>query len=276
MRDDPHFFSGLRNDITNELQNRGFIPLVLGTGTNIIPADIEKLKMYQDMGVENLVIDQAEVVNHKYNIDFICSPEFKFKNIVRVLGNLATDNILPGSMISGNYAAAYMEAINYLKDHGHNNIAFLCGTTTEDNNAWQANKKFISLYTQAMIENDLAEQINIITTSFADGAIKNTIRTLLNSSNRPNAVFCDIDYRAVKVIDIARSMGVKVPEDLSVIGFYDTPWAEHYDITSFRFKNKEIAKSVVNALKSTKQKTDLVLYDIDLIKRNSVSKLNKK
>lgn len=271
MRDDPHFFSGLRNDIINELQKNDFLPIIIGTGSNIITEDIKKLKMYQAMGIEKLIIDQAEAVSHQYNIDYLCSPECKFKNIVRVLGNLSTNDFFPGSMISGDYVAAYIKAISYLKEYGHKNIAFFSGTTTADNNAWLANKKFISLYTQAMIENNLAEHINVITATSGKQAMDDAVKILLSSSHRPSAVFCDIDYRAVKVIDIARSMGIKVPEDLSVIGFYDTPWAKHYGIDSFKFRNKEIAKAVIKSLMKHDETTTLTLYNIDLIKRNSVT-----
>ncbi|MBN2641752.1 MAG: GntR family transcriptional regulator [Victivallales bacterium] len=271
MRDDPHFFSGLRNDIINEAQNRGFLPIVLGSGNNITQSDVEKLKAYQEMGAGNLIIDQAEAVGHSHNLAYLSGAGCKYKNIVRVLGNLSDDERLPGCMISGDYAGAYMKAVAHLKENGHNNIAFFCGTTTKDNNAWRANKKFISLYTQAMIENDLSEYINVITASYENVCMDDAIKTMLNSADRPTAVFCDIDYRAVKVIDVAKSMKLEIPEDLSVIGFFDTPWSQHYGISTFKFRNKDIAKLVVDALENNHDMPKLNLFPIDLIERDSVS-----
>ena len=263
--------TGVLNDIINEAQNRVFLPIVLGSGSNITQSDVEKLKAYQEMGAGNLIIDQAEAVGHSHNLAYLTGTGCKYKNIVRVLGNMSDDERLPGCTISGDYAGAYMKAVSHLKENGHNNIAFFCGTTTKDNNAWRANKKFISFYTQAMIENDLSEYINVITASYENDCMEDTIKTMLNSADRPTAVFCDIDYRAVNVIDVARSMKLDIPGDLSVIGFFDTPWSQHYGISTFRFRNKDIAKLVIDALENNHDIPELNLLPIDLIERDSVS-----
>ncbi len=44
---------------------------------------------------------------------------------------------------------------------------------------------------------------------------------------RPTAVLCFSDVLALEVIRVARELGLKVPEDLSVIGFDDSPAAQH-------------------------------------------------
>lgn len=44
-------------------------------------------------------------------------------------------------------------------------------------------------------------------------------RKLLKASPRPTAIFCTTDYMAAVTIRIARSMGLRVPEDLSVVGY---------------------------------------------------------
>lgn len=61
-------------------------------------------------------------------------------------------------------------------------------------------------------------------------------RQLLTGSDRPEALFCVNDPIAFGVMDYARSLGLKVPTDLSVIGFDDVPEAGwlSYDLTTFR------------------------------------------
>ena len=262
MRDDPHFFSELRNDVITEAQDRGFLPIAPGSADNIT---------FADMGVENLIIDHAELTGNPLNRAYLTSSDCKYKNIIRVLGHQFDDECLPGHLISGDYAGAYAKAISYLKRKGHRNIAFFCGTTTKDNDAWKSNKKIISHYTQAMIDNDLSEYINVITASYEKNCVDDAIKSILKCAGRPTAIFCDIDYRAVKVIDIAKETGLQVPEDLSVIGFFDTPWSQHYDVSTFRFRNKDIAKLVVDVLENGKNIPEVNLFPIDLIERNSVS-----
>jgi LacI family transcriptional regulator len=50
--------------------------------------------------------------------------------------------------------------------------------------------------------------------------------TLLESADRPTAIFACSDVMAVGVYDTASSLGLRVPRDLSVVGFDDVPEAQ--------------------------------------------------
>lgn len=52
---------------------------------------------------------------------------------------------------------------------------------------------------------------------------------LLARSDAPTAVFCFCDEMAIGVIAAARRRGLRVPEDLSVVGFDDIRFARHID-----------------------------------------------
>ena len=52
-----------------------------------------------------------------------------------------------------------------------------------------------------------------------------TARELLTRPDRPTAVFAANDMSALGVLKVARELGLRVPEDLSVIGFDDIPEA---------------------------------------------------
>lgn len=49
---------------------------------------------------------------------------------------------------------------------------------------------------------------------------------LLESADRPTAILCFSDAIARNVIRVAQDLGLRVPEDLSVVGFDDSPLAE--------------------------------------------------
>lgn len=51
-------------------------------------------------------------------------------------------------------------------------------------------------------------------------------RAWLTSDDRPTAVFAGCDLLALGVIEAARSLGLRVPEDLSIVGFDDSHLAE--------------------------------------------------
>ena len=59
-------------------------------------------------------------------------------------------------------------------------------------------------------------------------------RELLSLPTPPTAIFAGADIQALNVLKVAREMGVKVPEQLAVIGFDDIDSAEYLDLTTIR------------------------------------------
>ncbi|WP_328478932.1 LacI family transcriptional regulator [Actinoplanes sp. NBC_00393] len=55
--------------------------------------------------------------------------------------------------------------------------------------------------------------------------VRRDARTLLDSTDRPTAVLCFSDLTAVGVLQAADDLGLRVPDDLSVVGFDDGPVA---------------------------------------------------
>ena len=49
---------------------------------------------------------------------------------------------------------------------------------------------------------------------------------MLAGENRPTAIFAGSDLQALGVFDAARSLGIRVPEDLSVVGYDDLQLAQ--------------------------------------------------
>jgi LacI family transcriptional regulator len=46
---------------------------------------------------------------------------------------------------------------------------------------------------------------------------------LLNRPDRPTAIFAANDLSALRVLEVAQELGIRVPEDLSIVGFDDIP-----------------------------------------------------
>ncbi|MFE2050921.1 LacI family DNA-binding transcriptional regulator [Streptomyces sp. NPDC059459] len=73
---------------------------------------------------------------------------------------------------------------------------------------------------------------------------------LLESAQRPTAVFCGNDVVAVGVLNAARAAGLRVPEDLTVVGFDDLPMAswEVLRLTTVRHDLQELARQAARLL----------------------------
>lgn len=76
-------------------------------------------------------------------------------------------------------------------------------------------------------------------------------RELLASEDRVDAIFCATDYMAFAVLDVAkREFGLRIPEDLSVVGFDDVPEAAHagYDLTTYSQPARVLVEEAVKII----------------------------
>ncbi len=100
-------------------------------------------------------------------------------------------------------------------------------------------------------------------------------KQLLASPNRPDAVFAFGDHRAKEVIDIAAEIGLRVPDDLAVLGYWNTPWAEltRVPLTSISIEEEAIAMEAAKALLQHRQgsafEADAVVIPPRLVVRES-------
>ncbi|WP_430867980.1 LacI family DNA-binding transcriptional regulator [Demequina aurantiaca] len=115
-----------------------------------------------------------------------------------------------------NYTGAY-NATKHLINLGHAKIAFISGLASECAQARRAG------YLHAMRESSItvpAEYDQPGTFRFEDG--KRSAKILLGLDNPPTAIFAANDLEALGVLDEAHLQGVRVPQDLSVVGFDDS------------------------------------------------------
>ena len=73
---------------------------------------------------------------------------------------------------------------------------------------------------------------------------------LLRRRERPTAIFCFNDEMAMGVIEVARRLGVHVPDDLSVVGFDDIRFARHTvpPLTTVAQPMRQIGEGTVHLL----------------------------
>lgn len=66
--------------------------------------------------------------------------------------------------------------------------------------------------------------------NFTDEAVTARLRDVLQNENRPTALVAYNDLVALPAVRVARSLGLEVPRDLSVVGFDDSAIASSYDV----------------------------------------------
>ena len=90
------------------------------------------------------------------------------------------------------------------------------------------------------------------------------------------AIACWNDVDAINVMEILHSKGIKIPEDIGVMGFDDIPASEHTypALTTIRQPFDEMAKKAIDILICKHEKNDIVVQSVEItgsiIERQSV------
>jgi LacI family xylobiose transport system transcriptional regulator len=100
---------------------------------------------------------------------------------------------------------------------------------------------------------------------------------LLGRPDRPTAVFAGNDLQALGVYEAARELGLRIPEDLSVVGFDDLPFAQWVTprLTTVRTPLPEMAavatRMVLQLLGGERPETTRVEVAGELVVRDSTA-----
>ncbi|GLX09552.1 LacI family DNA-binding transcriptional regulator [Microbispora sp. NBRC 16548] len=117
-----------------------------------------------------------------------------------------------------------MAATRHLLDLGHRRIAMLSGPTQ-----WPCCRARLDGYRAAMDAAGVPVDPELVrvSTLYVEGGLRDGAE-LLRLPDPPTAVFTANDLQALGVYEAARRAGLRIPEDLSVVGFDDlsfTQWA---------------------------------------------------
>jgi LacI family transcriptional regulator len=124
------------------------------------------------------------------------------------------------AVIANNRIGA-MAAMKYLISQGHRRIGFISGRPD-----LQSAIRRLQGYEDALRQANIPlapELIQVGDYSTETGLV--CARQLLDLPNPPTAIFAANDQSAMGVIEAAHKMGLRIPDDLSVVGFDDIPEA---------------------------------------------------
>ncbi|MGR3804313.1 LacI family DNA-binding transcriptional regulator [Marinibacterium profundimaris] len=184
------------------------------------------------------------------------------------------DTPLP-SVRSDNVTGARL-AIQHLYDLGHRNIAHVTGP--EDNVLTHARRTGM-LEQRARLGLPVQEDW-IIRGDFSLDSGRDAARRILEMAHRPTAVFCASDQVAFGLISTLTAAGVRVPEDLSVVGFDDIELSEYYvpALTTIRQFRRTLgaraARLLLDRLTGARPDLpdgDVLMVDVELVVRDSTA-----
>jgi DNA-binding LacI/PurR family transcriptional regulator len=118
------------------------------------------------------------------------------------------------------------DATRHLLEHGHRRIATLVGP-----GAWPSAAARLDGYRQALLEAGVAEDPSLVEPASGWGleSGRAAARRLLERGADFTALFGHSDLIALGAIRQLRDAGLRVPDDVSVVGYDDLPVAEYFE-----------------------------------------------
>ena len=155
---------------------------------------------------------------------------FKLKqdNYPFVLVDMFFKDIKTNHVVVDNSKGGFL-AVKHLTDLGHTRIGFIGFLESSTGfGRFEGYKEAISRTGIAYDDNlviDIPHNIALETIGREEEKVgrQGEIDRLLNLKDRPTAVFCGNDFTAIGVIKRLQELGLRVPEDIAVVGFDDLP-----------------------------------------------------
>ena len=158
----------------------------------------------------------------------------------------------PGTMVVTHDSVGAVEAARHLADLGHKHIAHISGPPTF-RSAHERRRGFREALAECGLK--LRPSFDREGAYTFDSGIA-AARELLASKPRPTAIFAGNDEMAAGVYKVAHELGLRIPEDLSVVGYDDSATALRLwpVLTSVRLPVREMGRLAADKLFTRSEK----------------------
>jgi LacI family transcriptional regulator len=150
------------------------------------------------------------------------------------------------SHVTMDYANGIRQAVDHVVHLGHRRIAFISGPL-----ALHSARIRQDAFIERVRHHSIAVDKKLVRegTHTAEGG-QHVMEALLRMPRRPTAVVCSNDWTAIGALHAIDAAGLRVPEDVSVVGFDDTPIASYTrpPLTTVRMSAAEIGETACKAL----------------------------
>jgi LacI family transcriptional regulator len=172
------------------------------------------------------------------------------------------DNFVPGSpfdtIMNDDFGGAY-QAVRYLLELGHRYISMIIGPLKNPDPQPNTPPSVTDRqrgYSAAMLDSGYtpfpAMEIPLDYKQTFPGRkeLPQWLGGLLARSPRPTALFCNVDFYAAHIISALLTMGYRVPEDISVVGFDDLDIAQmiHPQLTTVQINRRIMSQLAIERL----------------------------
>ncbi len=160
-----------------------------------------------------------------------------------VVLNRETEDDATDSVTNDNFTGARL-AVEHLVGLGHRSIVFISGGNGP------AARIRAEGYRRAMIEFGLGDEVRVVEGAHTEVGGERGAREILMKRPLPTAVFASNDLCAIGAMNALEEAGLRIPQDVSVIGYDNTTLAalRHISLSSIHQPGRDMGRSAVDRL----------------------------
>lgn len=270
------FFSQTINGIESIAYNNGY-NVIIAQSRESADRELLNLQYLTSRSVDGLIVSVSTETK-----DFSFFSELNQRGMPIVFFDRIVDEIQTHKVIVDNFKGAY-EATTHLIRSGYKQIATLSNAAV-----LSIARERLAGYQAALADNGLPVNESMIRYCQHGGMIveevEEAIEALFSLSPRPDAIMTSADKLTTNCFRILKAKGLKVPDDVGLIGFSNSDMTELLDpplsvIRQPAFEMGEIATSLLlNLIESKRPVTDFEtrILQTELLIRGSSGKTTRK
>lgn len=266
------YFSQIINGIESIAYTRGY-NVIISQSRESFEREMINLQYLTSRSVDGLIISVSAETK-----DFSYLAELKNRGLPIVFFDRIVDDINTHKVITDNQQAAY-DAVSHLIGNGYKKIA-----AVSNPEILSITKERLAGYKKALEDHGLPVEESLIQFCRQGGMItsevEEAVKNLLAEDEKPDAIFALSDKLTTGCLRFLKANGMKVPDDISLVGFSNTDLTELLDpplsvIKQPAFEMGEVATSLLlHLIESKRPVTDFEIrvLSAELLIRESTIK----
>ncbi|WP_204708632.1 LacI family DNA-binding transcriptional regulator [Halobacillus seohaensis] len=176
---------------------------------------------------------------------------------------------------SANFEGGY-QAVKHLIENGHRSIGFIGPT-----NLTSSHEERYFGYWKAMQDHNLIPFDGLLRFKGYQENKQEIQKYVSQLKERPSAIFCGNDRMAILLMDVFREQNIRVPEDISIVGFDDLELAATANprLTTIQVHKQEMCEAAIDMTLRTSdnKKHALIKWEVpgEFISRDSVKDVSR-
>jgi len=175
-------------------------------------------------------------------------------------------------VVIDNISGVYM-GVTHLIENGHRKIGYL-RSSVEIQNFLERYEGYAKAISGSGLDCNHEDTVRLRPT--IEGAYEDMLAYLANNQELPTAYFCDNDIIAFGAMKALKENGIRMPEEVSLVGFDDMPFCTITEpaLSTISVNKKRLGtfavENLIGLIESTKDYHSKTLLGVDLISRDSV------